>query len=180
MFATVLPTIALTAPSGLPERVELARRFHIHTILTHMGVRHVNLSQSTHSEMNESVVVMRRHNNAHAHPPPTRIISIDRFPTDDTDTGLLFAALEAAGTEGVLADGWGEVSEWPADRIRAGDWTASRWRSPALAEGAAHFAEHDSLSPMSREREREVRIHKTGPTLSGGYRRVENAAGGDM
>ena len=66
VFATVLPTIALTTPSGLLERVELARRFHIHTILTHMGAADVNLSQSTHREMNESVVVMRRHDT----PPP--------------------------------------------------------------------------------------------------------------
>ena len=163
VFATVLPTIALTAPSGLLERVELARRFHIHTILTHMGVRHVNLSQSTHREMNESIVVMRRHDNAHT-PLPTRIVSLDRFPTDDTDTGLLFAALESAGTEGVLADGWGEVSEWPAERIRSGDWTASRWRSPQLAEAAARFAEHDSLSPMNRERERERERERSGST----------------
>ncbi|MCY4369871.1 MAG: DEAD/DEAH box helicase family protein, partial [bacterium] len=67
VFATVIPTIALTNPSGLPERLELAERFHIHTILTHMGVADVNFSQSTHREMNESIVVMRRHM---APPPP--------------------------------------------------------------------------------------------------------------
>ena len=67
VFATVLPTTALTAMSGLPERFELARRFHIHTILTHMGVMGVNLSQGTHREMNESIVVLRRHA---ADPPP--------------------------------------------------------------------------------------------------------------
>ncbi|MCY4370993.1 MAG: hypothetical protein OXF41_16600, partial [bacterium] len=110
-------------------------------------------------------------------PPETRIISLDRFPTDDTDTARLFAAVETVDAAGVLADGWGEVSEWPAERIRAGDWTASRWRSPALAKAGAHFAEHDSLSPMGRERE--VRIHKTEPTLSAGYRRVGKASRGD-
>ena len=34
VFATVIPTTALTSVSGLPERLELAKRFHIHTILT--------------------------------------------------------------------------------------------------------------------------------------------------
>ncbi len=66
VFSTVLPTTALTAMSGLPERLELARRFHIHTILTHLGTADVNLSQGTHREMNESIVVMRRCNT----PPP--------------------------------------------------------------------------------------------------------------
>ncbi|MYE97189.1 MAG: hypothetical protein F4X28_07580 [Acidimicrobiaceae bacterium] len=61
VFSTVLPTTALTATSGLPERLELARRFHIHTILTHLGVMGVNLSQGTHREMNESIVVLQRH-----------------------------------------------------------------------------------------------------------------------
>ena len=67
VFATVLPTTALTATSGMDERLELAARFHVHTILTHMGTADVNLSQGTHREMNESIVVMRR---CERHPPP--------------------------------------------------------------------------------------------------------------
>ena len=173
VFSTVLPTTALTAMSGLPERLELARRFHVHTILTHMGVMGVNLSQGTHREMNESIVVLRRL--PAGNQPATRIISLDRFPRDDTETDHLFACLDVCEV-GPLRDGWGEVSHWSAERIAAGDWSAAAWRFPALAAAAAEFAAHSGLAAMQRERERErererTHIYKTGPTLSADYRR---------
>ena len=165
VFSTVLPTTALTAMSGLPERLELAKRFHIHTILTHMGVMGVNLSQGTHREMNESIVVLRRQ--PAGNHPPTRIISLDRFPRDDTETDHLFACLDVCEV-GTLRDGWGEVSHWPAERITAGDWSVAAWRSPALAAAAAEFAARNGLAAMRGGGD----IHKTGPTLSGDYRRT--------
>ena len=147
VFATVLPTIALTATSGLPERLELAKRFHIHTILTHMGVADINLSQGTHREMNESIVVMRRHKPGVK--PPTRIISLDKFPHDDKTTEKLLLALDALrGQPGEIGDGWGEVSLWPSKRIDTGDWSAAVWRSPELAEATAQRAQDAALVPL--------------------------------
>ena len=172
VFATVLPTTALTAPSSLPKRLELAKRFHIHTILTCHQPGNINLSQNTN--INESIVVLRRH--AFDPPPPTRIVSLDRLPADEAETDQLFDSL--SGREEGLLPGWGEISQWPAERIRAGDWTAAVWRSPELASATARFAEHKALTPLSssglaqRERERESKVHKTGPTLSVGYRRA--------
>ena len=145
VFATVLPTTALTASSGLAERVELAKRFHIHTILTHVGVVDVNLSQGTHREMNESIVVMRR--SPTGTNPPTRIIALDRFPIDESDTDLLFKGINESGT-GTLPDGWGEISYWPAKRINAGDWSAAIWRSPELAAAAVRFATDPDLDKI--------------------------------
>ena len=164
VFATVIPTIALTNPSGLPERLELAERFHIHTILTHLGVADINLSQGTHRETNESIVVMRRHMDTPT--PATRIISLDRFPTDDTHAAGLFAALETTDTGDVLADGRGEVSEWPAERIRTGDWSAAVWRSPKLAEATARHAAHPDLQALASAG---LSAHATGRQLRGGY-----------
>ncbi|MDE0669737.1 MAG: DEAD/DEAH box helicase family protein [bacterium] len=66
VFATVIPTTALTNPSGLQERLELAARFHVHTILTCHHPNDINLSQNTN--VNESIVVMRR-SRADAPPP---------------------------------------------------------------------------------------------------------------
>ncbi|MYK55046.1 MAG: hypothetical protein F4035_01065 [Acidimicrobiia bacterium] len=109
-------------------------------------------------------------------PPPTRIVSLDRLPADEAETDQLFDSL--SGREEGLLPGWGEISQWPAERIRAGDWTAAVWRSPELASATARFAEHKALTPLSssglaqRERERESKVHKTGPTLSVGYRRA--------
>ena len=189
VFATVLPTTALTAMSGLPERLELAKRFHVHTILTYMGTTDVNLSQGTHREMNESIVVMRRCNDTPL--PATRIISLDRFPRDETETDRLFDTLNAAAGASQLADGWGEISAWPAARIQAGDWSAVAWRSPQLAEAASEFASHSDLAEMQREREpspqdrtdaqhhrippsraRPVMVHATLQTLYADYRKV--------
>ena len=140
VFVTVIPTTALTASSALPQRLELAARFHIHTILTHMGVADVNLSQGTHREMNESIVVMQRSKAGQA----TRIVSLDRFPRDATQTGEFFRSLAAQqGRASELALGWGVVSWWPAERIQGGDWSAAAWRSPELAAAAAGLAERD-------------------------------------
>ncbi|MCY3926282.1 MAG: hypothetical protein OXG52_12405 [bacterium] len=64
-------------------------------------------------------------------------------------------ALEGVSADGVLADGWGEVSAWPAERVTDGDWSAAAWRSPVLAEAGARFAEHGDLAPMTGDSERE-------------------------
>ncbi|MYA74279.1 MAG: hypothetical protein F4Y27_06355 [Acidimicrobiaceae bacterium] len=155
VFATVIPTTALTNSSGLLERLELARRFHIHTILTCHNPQNVNLSQNTN--INESIVVLRRHLGEVS--PATRIIALDRLPTDDSETDQLFKDLCECET-GTLADGWGEVSTWPAERIQAGDWSAAVWRSPKLANAAARFTDGTDLEAIGRERERE---RETGP-----------------
>jgi hypothetical protein len=177
VFATVLPTTALTATSGLPERLELAERFHIHTILTYMGTTDVNLSQGTHREMNESIVVMRRQ--PAGNHPATRIISLDRFPRDATETDRLFDALTATGASGPLADGWGEASAWPTERIQAGDWSAVAWRSPRLADAAAEFAQHDALAEMQRQRERERESESTRPDRRSAPAISEQSGDGD-
>ena len=163
VFATVIPTTALTNASGLTERLELARRFHIHTILTCHQARDVPLSQNT--EISESAVVMKRHT-ASTPTEATRIVSLDRLPTDDKDTELLFICL-ANQEQGALPNAWGEVSSWPAELIQAGDWTASMWRSPVLAKAATRFARHDALIPLS---DAGLSSHATGQQLRGSYR----------
>jgi len=136
------PTIALTAPSALQGRLALARRFHIHTVLTSHQPRNINLSQ--HTSINESIVVMRRHE---GDKPPTRFINLDRVPAADDEAAEFHRRLLGC-EEGLIANGWGEVSYWPADRIEAGDWTPAIWRSPELAEAAYEFANHESLLRM--------------------------------
>ena len=136
------PTIALTAPSGIEERRLLAQRWHIHTILTCHQPGNVNLSQ--HTGVNESIIVAKRHNGPK---PPTRFINLDRLPFDDAEVEELHRCL-ADCPQGTLADGWGEVSQWPAERIAAGDWTPAIWRSPELAEAAARFANDSAMQTM--------------------------------
>ena len=145
VLAMVNPTIALTTPSGQRERQVLARRFHIHALVTCHQPGNVNLSQNT--GINESMIVARRTESKKGAKPPTRIISLDRMPTDDQAVAELHDRLVRCET-GLLSDDWGEVSEWPVERIEAGDWTAGVFRSPVLAEAAFEIANHKSLLMM--------------------------------
>ncbi len=62
------------------------------------------------------------------------------MPTNEDELADLHRCHHAECAEGEMANGWGEVSYWPAERIEAGDWTPAIWRSPELAEAAFRFA----------------------------------------
>ncbi len=140
------PTIALSATSGLKERQVLAQRFHIHTVLTCHQPGNINMSQNTN--INESIVVMRRHP---AGPkPPTRFVHLDMMPVDESEVEDLHRCLREC-PQGQMSNGWGEVSQWAGDRMEEGDWTPAIWRSPELAEEARQFATHREMRTI-RER----------------------------
>ena len=174
VLAMISPTIFATTASARAERRWMASRLHLHTVLTNFATRDGNLSQNT--EINESVFVFRRCDGPH---PPTRVIALDRFPADESDTETLHSHLRSTET-GILPDGWGAISNWPAERVAAGDWTAAVWRSPELA-AAAEFAGHDDLAAMGGGGGGGggAMVHKTNPTLSAQYRRTTNAADRD-
>ena len=134
------PTIALSGPSGIDERRILAQRFHIDTILTCHQPGNINLSQ--HTNVNESIIVLRRHEGDIR--PPTRFINLDRLPVDESEVDDLHRSLSNCAN-GTIANGFGEVSKWPAERIEAGDWTPAIWRSPILAKAAEEFAQDPTL-----------------------------------
>ncbi len=139
ILAMVNPTIALVSTSGQHERVILAQRFHIHTVISCHLPGQINLSQNT--SINESIVIARRPNGQRV---PTKFINLDRFPKNEAEVEDLHQGLMDCST-GLIPNGWGEVSEWPIERIEAGDWSAAIWRSPTLAESATTFANHDRL-----------------------------------
>ncbi len=142
VLTMINPTIALCNPSGLGERLILAQRYHIHTVLT--SHQPSNISMSQHTNINESIIVMRRHDGPK---PPTRFINLDRMPADDGEASDFHRCLTDCD-EGLIANGWGEVSYWDAERIEAGDWTPAIWRSPELADAAIKFADHPDLQRM--------------------------------
>ena len=143
VLTMINPTVALCAPSALEKRQILAQRFHIHTVLTCHQPGQPNLSQNTN--INESIVVMRRHGGGPK--PPTRFINLDRLPIDDAEVDDLHRCLLEC-QQGQIANGWGEVSEWPAERIAEGDWTPAIWRSPRLAKAGEEFAHDPYLQPL--------------------------------
>ena len=145
VVAMVLPTIVFTGPAALRKRQILAKRFHIQTLLTCHQQGEINLSQNT--SINESLIVARRHDPREGAKPPTRIISLDRMPSDDRAVAELHERLVQCET-GLVSDGWGEVSEWPIERIEAGDWTAGVFRAPELANAAFDVSTDESLLRM--------------------------------
>ena len=146
ILTMVHPTIALTNPSGQRERQILAQRFHIHTVLTCHQPGNINMSHNT--SINESIIVMRRHPDGPKQ--STRFVHLDRMPADESEVEDLHSSLLDC-TEGQMANGWGEVSLWPIERIETGDWTPAAWRSPALAREAARIASHSSLCAIKEE-----------------------------
>ena len=139
------PTIALTGPSGLDERLTLAERFHIHTVLTCHQPGNINMSQKT--SINESIIVLKRHDGSK---PPTRFINLDRLPVDAAGADDFHECL-AYCAEGPIGNGWGEVSQWPAERIVAGDWTPAIWRSPELAQAAYAYAIREDMQRIDQD-----------------------------
>ena len=166
VLTMINPTAALCAPSALNKRRVLAKHYHIHTVLTGRWPREFTLSQSV--EIDECMVVAIRHVSSQT---PTRFIQLDRMPHDEEEVSELHQALIACA-DGQLANGWGELSYWPAERIEAGDWTPAIWRSAQLAEAAARFAEDSSLRSMEQASQLPA---ATGQLLRGSF---ESAAAG--
>jgi len=103
-MAMINPTIALTGTSGSEERRVLSQRYQVHTILTCHQPGQINLSQNT--SINESIIVMRR---CAGSKPPTKFITLDRFPTNEDEATDLHERLLYCN-EGSIPNGWGEIS----------------------------------------------------------------------
>ena len=173
VVSMIYPTVALSATSGLKKRQILAQRFHIHTVLTCHQPRNINLSQNTN--INESIVVMRRHTDGPK--PPTRFIHLDRRPTDEREAEDMHDCLREC-EEGTISNGWGEVSHWPAERMETGDWSPAIWRSPKLAEAATGFSNHPDLQSISDHPG--LSVHATGQVLRGSFESSNRSTSGSF
>ena len=171
ILAMVNPTIALTTTSGQKSRLVLAKRFHIHTLLTCHHPKYINLSSNTN--INESIVIARRFE---GQKPPTRIISLDKLPADEQQVEDFHNCLLDIRT-GLISEGWGEVSEWSTERIERGDWSAVAWRSPILAEEASRIAEDLGFLTLC---EQGVKPWATGQTLRAQFKESTSVTRGSF
>ena len=167
ILTMVTPTVALCAPSGLNERRILAERYHIQTVFTGRWPREFSLSQNV--EIDESIIVATRRKSGEE---PTRFVQLDKMPVDEAEVDDLHRRLLEC-QQGSMANGWSEVSYWPAEAMAAGDWTPSIWRAPELAVAAARFANHDDLQSLDAAG---LSPAATGQLLRGSF---EPAAAGD-
>ena len=125
VLAKVLPTTALIGASGKQERVFLANRFQIETIITSHDPSRVNFSENT--AIHESLFIARR---SDAEKKPTRFISLGRMPGDAHEAMLLSDMIN----QGKISTEWGREHEWRWERMREGDWQAALFYNGELAE----------------------------------------------
>ena len=156
ILAKVLPATACIGASGLAERRFLAQRFHVERIVTTHDPRRINFSENT--SIHECLLVCRRHPGGER--PTTEFVSLRAMPNSAEE------AIEAA--DGIVSGNpgrWGNVHHWPADRVRAGDWTPVQWFDGALAQ-AARDVEH---SPMLEAAGGRYRIGPSGRSVQDAY-----------
>ena len=141
VLGTVIPTVALLAPSGRTERRKLASELHIRYVVTCHEPGEENLSQSSRADpVNESLVVgTRRGRNDGL---PTAFVSVDRFPRSVAEAHALADAI----AEGGFIDG--QRCEVSNDRMRNGDWSAAGWRNLKLDEAAQLIDRYPMLKRM--------------------------------
>ena len=138
VLAKVIPATACTGASGVDERRFLAERFHVERIVTTHDPKRINFSENT--SIHECLLVCRRHPQGER--PATEFVSLRVMPN---------SAEEAiAATEAIVSGNpgrWGNVLHWPADRVRAGDWTPVQWFDGALAQAAWELDRNSLLEP---------------------------------
>ena len=140
-LAKVMPVTACTGAAGVTERRFLAERFHIERIITTHDPRRIAFSENT--GIHECLLICRRYPEGDY--PPTEFVSLRRMP-ENAGEALLAADAVASGE----AQEWGSVHLWPADRVRAGDWTPVQWFDGALADAALSLEKNSLLEPAGQ------------------------------
>ena len=140
ILAKVLPVTACAGAGGIAERRFLAERFHIERIVTTHDPRRIAFSENT--SIHECLLICRRHSGGVRR--PTEFVSLRRMPARAEE------AVEAADAiaAGTVEASWGRLCLWPADRVRAGDWTPVQWYDGALAESALRLDTNALLEPV--------------------------------
>ena len=154
-LGTVVPATVCTGPASLAQRRFLARRFHIERILTSHDPRRINFSENT--SIHECLLVARRWRGDAR--PPTQFVSLRRMPSTPEEA--------VAAADAILAGEptkWASVTEWPSDRVEAGDWTPVQWFNGSLADAVRQIEASPRVQPVNAE-------HAVGPE----GRRIQDA-----
>ncbi|MDE0191234.1 MAG: N-6 DNA methylase, partial [Gammaproteobacteria bacterium] len=138
VLAKVIPATACIGASGLDERRFIAERFHVERIVTTHDPKRVNFSENT--SIHECLLVCRRWPKAER--PQTEFVSLARMPQNATEAVEAAEAI-SSGNPGE----WGNVHQWPADRVRDGDWTPVQWYDGTLAAAAFELDSNKHLAP---------------------------------
>ena len=117
-LAAILPSVMATNPAARETRKFLASKFHIDTIVASHDPKRIFFSENT--RIAEMLLVCRRDGQG-----DTRVVNLARNPATPADALRLLGQLGGGEIEG-------KIQHVPAERIRAGDWYAVNFLSPAL------------------------------------------------
>ncbi len=172
VLAKVLPVTACTSAGGLAERRFLAERFHIERIVTSHDPKRPNFSENT--GIHEALLIARRRGSGSE--KPTEFVSLARMPGTNAEPRAAIAeTLEAV--DAILSrrhDECGSVCRWPADRVRAGDWTPAQWYDGTLAETAREIEANARLEPVGQR----FKVGPVGQGVLGTYDIADDATPG--
>ena len=168
VYASIIPVTACTSASSSAERGFLAERFHIERIVTTHDPKRPNFSENT--GIHEALLIAKR--KGADSDKPTEFVSLARMPGVKAEPRAAIAeTLEAV--DAILTgrhDEWGSVCQWPADRVRAGDWTPAQWYDPELANIAFKLENHPELAPAGTM----LTPGPTGQAASDSWRRTDD------
>ena len=161
-LAMVRPVSAMTSPSasGLAERQYLAKYFHLAVTVTSHASKNsaglgINFSHDT--DVHEALLVLRRWPDGKPR-PPTKAVSLHRQPANRTEALALLDGIQT----GKGMEEWGNVAEWPAERVTDGDWSYANWHDAGLAEWALKVRALKGLDDLGRH----VRLIGRNPNFS--------------
>ncbi len=169
IMAFICPTIALTSPSGIEERLALARHYHVDMILACMEKGNVNMSANT--GIDESLVIMRRRTQRDGNgSQDTKTVLLDRFPKNEEEALNILTAIRNGRESGPLGNGWGYVSFWSKDLIDAGNWSCTVMRDTELIGSAISYASglDGRLVRLAGDDQSEGDPHASGQLIRGG------------
>ena len=137
VLAKILPMTACTATSGEEERQFLATQLWIKYVVMCHDPKNINLSYETN--INECLLIGTRRGAGEG--KPTTFLNLSRYPLNIEDARAIAAALREGNFDAI-----GRATEWPADRVEAGDWSPVQWYSGGLATASTQLRNNALLA----------------------------------
>ena len=175
-LAMVRPVTAMTSPSAqaVAERRYLSKHFHLECAVTSHAPTNgeglgINFSHDT--DVHEALLVLRRWPEGKPR-PPTKCVALTRQPDSPAEALQLLDAIQT----GKDIEAWGRMTEWPAGRVAAGDWSFANWLDADLAEWALKVRALDGLADLGEH----VTVIGRNPNFSKAFRKAESGETPDV
>ena len=158
VIAKIMPLTACTGTSGAEERRLLASRFRIRHIVMCHDPKNINLSQKT--AINEGMLIATR--KGRGEEDPTTFVKLSRYPRNGDDAARIARAIANGEWDAI-----GTACNWPAERMRAGDWSPIQWYDSGLAT-----ATHDIIQATGMKRAVDLYAFGSGRSIRDDFEKV--------